>query len=211
MYRSIINEKKAIMPLSLTTMALSIATAFLFLSIYSFVQDHPLKTKTALETLSNSFHQHIQSVETSYYEKQTQFLFKSNGFHSHIELSSNAVIIKEEHNNQQYCVIKKSFVHWWIWSNKSFWNDSISFHQYLKRRYGSNGTIPDPLPDSETIKQEIQTAWNVSTRTVLMNPYPIDTSKPVHIDKIIIYYKRENEEITQKNTQSFILLYQQDS
>lgn len=208
MLKSNKKDNKAFMPLSLTTIALFITTAILLISIYSLIQDHPLKTKTELETISTSLHQKIQTVETSYYEKQSQFLFKSNSLQSNIQLSSNSIIIEQKHKNQQYRIVKKSIVPWWIQLNNSFWNDSNSFHQYLKYEYHYAGTISDPIPNNESIKQEIQNSFNNSTSTILRQPYKINTLKPLHIDKLIIYYKDENGLIVQENTQSFILLYQ---
>jgi len=203
MSASLYKDIQAIMPISLVLIGTLSVSAILIVGIVSISQDHPLKTKTAMESIASSMHLMIHSVDASFIESHKQILLHDLPIPVSIQFSSDSLIVKGKDDTQRICVVSPVQIPWWIHDASSFWSNGSSFHQHLNTTYGHTGSIADPLEDDDdSIKNHLQSLLNSYQEKRLVDPFNVNMNKVVHIEKIFIYY---DEPLL---SQSFILVYQ---
>ena len=198
---------QALMPLPIITIGVLITTTILLFSVISIFDNHPMKIETELETIGSILNQKIQSVDTFCIEQKIQWNIPDSMNKASIFLTPNSIIIKEQSGNKEYMHTKNGISSWWVHLPHSTWTNASTFHQYLSRSFGHDGTIHDPLPDDENIQMDIKNQFETTQKTILIEPIQFDVSKPIIIEKLIIYYE-ENVGFFPEPLQSFILIYQ---
>jgi hypothetical protein len=194
------------MPLPLVTIGVFITTALLVFAVFTISNDHPMRIQTRLETISSSLHQRILTVDNAFYEQQSVYTFPAFFKDASVHLTAHSILIKEKKNNAEYRCTKTSVTPWWVQTKHTCWTNTSTFHQYLNQTYGHDGTIHDPLPFSDDIKDEINTLYTNSQQSISISPVKIDVTEPLFIEKCIIFY--DSADISYDNRQSFLFIYQ---
>ena len=198
---------QALMPLPIITIGVLITTTILLFSVITMFDNHPMKIETEIETVAAVLNQKIQSVDSFCFEQKIQWNIPNLMKSASIFLTPNSIIIKEQSGNQLYTITKNGVSSWWIHLPHSNWTNATTYHQYLNYSFDHDGTIHDPLPDDENIQNEINNQFELNQQSILIDPIQFDSSKPLIIEKLIIYYDEEGEFFPDP-LQSFILIYQ---
>ena len=186
MFASLHHDTQAIMPISLVLIGTLSVSAILLVGIVSMSLDHPLKTKTALESIASSMHQLIHSVDSSLIENHIQIRVDDFPVPVTIQLSSDSLSFRIVQPDMNSCVASSIQIPWWIHDDTSFWSNGDSFHQYLNETYGHAGTISDPLEDDDDIiKNQLQVLLDSSLEKRLFNPYEVKMNSVIHVKRLL--------------------------
>ena len=208
-----IENKKAIMGLTFTQIGLIIATAILLSAAISLVFLNDWQKKSDLENIASSFSTIIQGMDTRFFENKTMYWFPTKEYDYDITTSTEFIVASSTGEDDEVVSHKERFlIKPWPRSANTKWMSGKELHEYLLTNYSHSGNESDPIPSSEidNVKDELSIDRDDTNKTLALNPIRFDLNKPIYIEKIYIYYDKDddgwNKTIDEK--EDFVILYQ---
>jgi len=216
-----IKNDRGIMGLTLSQIGLLIAVGILLAAIFSLVFLNDWNRNAELKNIATSFSSMVENVDTRFFEDTIGFSF-SEGNHCNVSISTEYIIVRSQGNLNDVLSVKERFlVRPWPQSKRSPWVGRIGLHNYLKGYLhnddthdwvNESGNISDPIKanDIECVKEYLSSLQENVNKSLALNPLYIFTNKIVYIDKAIIYYDNNDDEIWNDGDekQEFIFVYQ---
>jgi|GEM_PF-1293860 len=136
------------------------------------------------------------------------YVFGKNSRHTRIEISTGHVIAHTNFSpfmfgERELSHAEPVIAH--VYPSNSKWNNVSGFRKYLSDVIGDgkNGDGSSPL-EFPGDKEKIDTLFGSIEKELALTPFIPDIDKPVFIEKVIIYYKKDAE-ILEKD---YVFLYQ---
>jgi hypothetical protein len=187
-----INNTHGIMDLSLSQIALFLATGILLAVVLSFVFFNNWQRTNELQSSSSSFSTLLEDMDKLFYENTTRFDFPEKTYHYTIQLSSEYIFASTKgFFGDDLHVAERFFIHPWIQSSRENWTTKSDLHDYLNTSYGHYGTQDDPIPFENFT--ELHQEQNTSAAYYALHPLEILLHEPIFIKKVTIFYGQEQK------------------
>lgn len=206
--------------LTLSQLGLFVAVAILLAASFNFIYMNDWGREEEIETIAGSFSNHLDSMDTYFFENKTSFFFPDKNYDYNVFVSTEYIIIEAESgwfSNNKIRVTKRLFSNVLI-RNDAGWKTGDELHEYLFNNHGFHGTYEDPIrdiflfsPTTKLVKDYINIISYYNKKELAENPILIDTNKPVLIEKVYIYYDNNSNGIWESDVDSrdsLLLLYQ---
>jgi len=217
-----IENDKGIMGLTLSQIALIIATSILIAAVFSLIFLNDWQRNAELKNIATSFSSIVEGMDTRFFEDTTSFRFPDRGYYYNVSLSTGYIVVSAKGNFDNDLSVKERFlVRPWPQSMASPWIGEIGLHNYLKSYLhngdthdwvNDSGNISDPIApdDIDCVKDYLSASQQIVNISLASHPQYIITNKPVYIDKAIVYYDNDGSGVWEKNEdrQEFIFIYQ---
>ena len=211
MLQSVEPNTNAMMGLILSTTGLLIVGGTLVLTIILLFSQNPIHTTTEMNHLTDIFSQHLFDIDAAWYEKQTHYLPPSSDEPLNFYLSSEHILIETNTPQKELTHHTKLLpIPIWIRTSTDPWMTASELHNYLQQQSGKTGFKHDPLPITDPIYHSMNDAWLTSQTTYLHNPFCVDTTRPIFMEKTYVYYDENLDGCWTVNESffSFTLVYQ---
>jgi len=209
-----IRDTHGVMGLTLSQIGLFVATGILLAAVCSFIFLNSFPKKADLENIASGFSTIIEGMDTRFYENKTVFWFPDKSYEYSVGLSTGYLTIEsdgpiEDVISIKHRLLKKPLLR----ESNPDWINSSDLHRFLKVKYGCSGNESDPINQSnvQNVKDYIDSVVESANTSFALDPLKIDVNKPVHIEKIYLFYDSDdNGSWSKKNDekQSYILIYQ---
>lgn len=206
-----IHKNHAIMDLSLTNVALIIATGIILAAVFSFIflVSGDWNREAELKNVATSLSTMVEGVDSIFIENTTIFSFPTKDFSYKVEISSEYIIVSSDGVFNDKLSVKKRFLTNPVPQNKILCQQTLNYdwvgrenlHNYLKDNHGEPGF--EKKPAQVAGKNKIDIAIDTINLELSKNPILFDTRKPVYLDKTYLYYDDGSR-------QDFVLVYQND-
>lgn len=210
-----INDDKGVMALTLSQIGLIIATGIILAAVFSFLYYSEWQRNAELKNIATGFTIMVEGMDTRFFDNTTIYFFPDKDYHYNISVSTEYIIINADGTWDNKLSVKERFlIHPWPRVNDPDWNTGKQLHRYLKNNYGRSGNKSNPInkSDIDSVKNELNTEKEQAEQTLAHNPFYVDKSKPVYIDKVFIHYDTNGDASWVKENdekQGFLLVYQQ--
>jgi len=188
-----------------------IAAGIILTALFLIIFDSPYRTDVEIQSISDSFLSTIHTIESSWFETSSSYLFSPSVANYRIIISPETLTITTVDNDADARMHRQMFLSTpWIRISNDSWMNTSMFHEHLYQMFGSYGTKDDPLNDNITITELLEKEWNDSYAYFLYHPYEIKTSIPVIVEKCIIYRDLNENDVWDKTDQrmQYLLIYQ---
>jgi len=199
------------MGLILSTIGLLIVGGTLLITITLLFSHTPIQNTTELNHITDIISQHLLDIDAAWYEKETHLLLPQYAEPYHLSLSSEHITITSNTpQSTSHFHVKTLPIPIWIRTTEDIWMTATDFHTHLLKQSGRIGTKIDPIPWNHTVILSLKNEWNNSQTHYLLNPYPLDVDKTVHIEKALIFLDSDQNGLWQTHEPwlSFLLIYQ---
>ena len=182
-----LNNTHGIMDLSLSQIALFLATGILLATVLSFVFFNDWQRTNELHSFSSSFSTLLEDMDTLFYENTIRFDFPEKTYPYTIQLSSEYIIASAKgYLGNDLHVADRFFVRPWIRASHENWTTGENLHDYLNTSFGHYGSQNDPISlENFTVLHQEQ---NTSATYYALHPLEILLHEPVFVEKITIFY-----------------------
>lgn len=209
------------MGLTLSQIGLLIAVGILLTAVFSLIFLNEWHKNAELKNIATSFSSMVENIDTRFFEDTSSFSFPNENYYN-ISISTEYIIVKTQGNFNDDLFVKERFlVRPWPQSKNSPWVGRIGLHNYLKGYLhnddtdywvNNSGNISDPIKadDIDFVKKYLSSLQENVNKSLALSPLHIFTNKIVYIDKAIIYYDNNDDEIWDYNDEKreFIFVYQ---
>jgi len=209
-----IENKKAIMSLTITQLGLIIATAILLTAAVSVVFLNDWQKKEDIVNIASNFSTIVQGMDTRFFENTTTFYFPEKTYNYNVSISTEYITINTSGTWFNTLSIKQHLIKKPLLNRENKdWITGTDFHIFLNGTYGSFGNKTDPIHnlDVNSVKNEISKIVENASFTFSTYPSFLNLKKPVFIEQVLIYYDINADNKWDNNNdekQSFVLVYQ---
>ncbi len=182
--------------------------------MFSFLYYNNWQRQAELKNIATGFTIMVEGMDTRFFENTTLYFFPDKDYHYNVSISTEYIIINADGTWDNKLSVKERFlIRPWPRINNPDWNNGEQLHSYLKASYGRSGNKTNPINsfDITSVKNELNIEKEQDEQTLVYNPFYVDKSKPVYIDKIFIYYDTNGDKSWNKQNdenQGFIIIYQ---
>ena len=209
-----ITNKNAIMGLTLSNIALFIATGILLSAVFSFIYLSDFNRKAELDNISNSFTTFVEAMDTKFFENCSKYYFPIKDYQYKISISTEFINVESDGfwNNKIYSRNKFLIKPLPIYNNID-WNSSKTLHNFLKTKFGYSGNESNPINNTKEsdVKNYFNDLKDKANLSFALNPFIIDFSKDLFVEKIYIFYNVDSDNFWDKEVdykKDIIVIYQ---
>ncbi|MFO8077907.1 MAG: hypothetical protein R6U21_04635 [Thermoplasmatota archaeon] len=209
MFRFLKQDNKAIMGLTLSQIGIMIASAVILAALFSILFDSTWQEKQKMQQITQQISSSLVSIDNTWYETQKNIAVSKEYFGYNITISSSSIEVSTSGLDEHF--IRKPLIVLPVMRTCSDeWITAEQLHSYLYQQYGHQGTKEDPIPENSGVYRYIENETNNSYFTYSLQPYVIDTSLQITLEKILIYIDENQDGIWQKteNILDYVVLYQ---
>lgn len=209
-----IHNDRGVIGLTLSQIGLIIATGIILAAVFSFLYYNNWQRQSELKNMATSLTTLVEGMDTRFFDNTTMYFFPDKDYHYNVSISTEYIIINADGTWDNKLSVKERFlIRAWPRINDPDWDTGEQLHSYLKASYGRSGNKTNPINSSDitSVKNELNIEKEQDEQTLAYNPFYVDKSKPVYIDKIFIYYDTDGDKSWNKQNdenQGFIIIYQ---
>ena len=209
-----IENKKAIMSLTLSQIGLIIATGIILVAVFSICFFNDWQKKAEIKNITYNLSTKIEGMDTRFFENKTTYYLPDKNFGYNLSISTDYIITKTNgiwYNKIIYpkFLIRKILPR----QNNTDWITGKEFHSFLNDTWACFGNKTNPImkKDVANVKKYIENLYNSANKSFALNPFYINNKKAIFIEKIFVYYDLDgnnifNKDFDEKN--SLLIIYQ---
>ena len=208
-----LNDRDGIMGITLSQMGLIIATGVLIAAVFSIIFMNDWNKKADLKNIGTGLSTIVEGMDTRFFENTTMYWFPSKDYSYLVSTSTEYIVISSKSNWNEEISFKEQFlIKPWPRIANPKWISGKDLHNYLKVKYEHTGNESDPIrsADIANVKNDLETDKETAEKSFALNPLKLNLEKPVYIEKVFIYYDKDDDGwdkiIDEK--QDFVILYQ---
>ncbi len=202
--------------LTLSQLALLVATGILISSVVGFVFLNDWGREAELKNISTSFMSIVEGMDTRFFENTTSFVFPDEDFEYSVFLSSEYLTVESDGSWNSRLSLKTRFLSSvWPRDGSGGWTSGEELHDFLNlcASYASSGREDDPISKSciSDTKDYLNATFEDDEKKYALNSMRLDVFYPVYIEKVYIYYDSSGDGVwssDEDTREGFILVYQ---
>jgi hypothetical protein len=209
MFRFLKQDDKAIMGLTLTQLAVMIATAIILAGLSSILFDSTWQQNQKMKQIAEHISSSLVSIDNAWFETHKD-IYLSRDFQGYTITISSSTIEVSSVKSSSNMIRKSLLVHPLMRTCSDKWVTANQLHTYLYQYYGHHGTKEDPIPETSGVYPYLNNLTNNTFFNYSLQPYVIDKKTEITLDKVLIYIDENKNEMWEKteNILDYVLLYQ---
>jgi hypothetical protein len=194
------NNTNGIIGLTLSQIGLFLATGILLTVVFSLVFTSDWQRTAEIQSFASSFSQLVEDVDSSFFEKTTEFQFPSKNYAYTAKLSTGYIILSAKGFwDTDLFVAERFLIQPWPRSSYQNWTTGEDLHEYLNTTCGHRGTKNDSI--SSVNFNQLSQELNTTISFYALHPLEMLIREPVFLEKVTIFYDDEKKH-------DFLLVYQ---
>ena len=195
-----IKDTNSVIGLSLSQIGLFLATGILLTAVFSLVFTSDWQRTAEIQSFASSFSHLVEDIDSSFFEKTTEFQFPSKNYAYTAKLSTRYIIISAKGFWESDLFVAERFlIQPWPRSSYQNWTTGEDLHEYLNTTCGHRGTKNDSI--SSVNFTQLSQELNTTISFYALHPLEILIREPVFLEKVTIFYDNEKKH-------DFLLVYQ---
>ena len=209
-----ISNKKGIMGLTMSQIGLFIATGIIISAVFSFIYLSDFNRKEEIDNIGNSFTNYVSAMDSKFFENRSRYFFKDYDFDYKVFLSSEYIVVETDGSWNNVLTSRKTFLKKTLIRHfDPSWKSCEEMHSYLKSNFIYFGNKSKPIGQDkiDDVKEYFDLEQINANYNFAKNPFKIDLSKPVFIEKAYVFYDTDDDKIWEKENdekEDLILIYQ---
>ena len=208
-----IEDKKGILGITLSQIGLILATGILLAAVFSIIFLNDWNKKAEMKNVATSLSTIVEGMDTRFFENKTTYWFPSTDYSYTLTASTEFIVATSKGYMDDILSHKERFlIKPWPRSANPKWTTGKELHDYLKTNYTQSGNKSDPIQPAniDDVKDEILKDREKANKLFALNPMQFNLSKPLYIEKIFIYYDKDDDgwDKTVDEKQDFVIIYQ---
>jgi len=197
------------MGLTLSQIGIMIASAVILAALSSILFDSTWQEKQKMQQITQHISASLVSIDNTWYETQKNIEVSKEYFGYNITLSSSSIRVSPS-GSDEHIIRKPLMVRPVIRTCSDEWITAEQLHTYLYQQYAHLGTKEDPIPENGGVCFYLTNETNNTYFTYSLQPYVIDTSMQITLEKILIYIDENQDGSWEKteNILNYVVLYQ---
>lgn len=201
--RSFLQDEKAWADFFITRVGLILFASILLLSAFKvYPMVHEKETGAYMDIVSSDIVSRIEAVDSTTIPGQVfTYLFNGDPLNTKIEISTEYVTVHQEKRDRDLIHAEPIIVN--VFPPNSRWNDPSGLRQYLGEEMGASGDISSPIDQVQAGK--VRDMFASIKSELARKPFEPDLSNPIFIEKVVIYQRSPQDQVTGRD---YVLIYQ---
>lgn len=193
-------DSRGIVELTLSQIALFLATAILLTVVFFFVFSNDWQRTAELQSIASNFSNLLEDLINNFFEHTILFQFPEKSYPYFVAISTEYIILSARGSwNSNLLITRRFLSRPWLRLPPKNWTTGDDLHVYLNKTCGHHGTENDPIPLQYFVS--LLNEYNSTISYFAMQPCEIIMRQPVFVEKVSIYYNFNRKH-------DFLLVYQ---